>query len=1852
MKNNDIFTAEGYDMVVCITQQSINDQLAHMANPDIGSIKTDFIMELTVSDDGETFIPVFHDDFSQVEKDPKGLPINPCIDGQYQPSVTFTASGGLINLVLTFTSGTAFMRNPVTATMMPGKDMTGWAFGISIDLDFASISNEDVEKGLPVPAVVAKSLHDFTSAQFSVASLLIDFDSTDLLRFNPELTTVGNASTVVQNAFVLFVGSYLGAIGKDPKKNPYILGYALTQTPQTVNPDKDVPPSLRPVGNTFSVYHDPDNIERSTLNFCMNTMLSGGQLGAGTHASPGIFDSNWIDKTEQCDGKMVYSTFCFLETLILRPFYDAYKAKSHDKISNAGLNIGDFAPYDQARQVQSSGTGLHFAIYNVSGTDDDCTNTMDVTWTTIPTGVAISITGNISCKKTKSKNMFFCTATAWGSANQSWNTTINVDYDYDPQTNKPSLKPTDPPIIHVTSFSQDSWKNDCAKAWGTIGEILGGILDLFTAFQDGNFFQDMFTNLMTNPVGGLPPIDLSLQAINSANEASFMLPAGDEFMFKNVAVLPEGSTTMELTFKTSTSGLKALRTVQRDVIVTETRFARIRAPQGKASQKSRQMANGSLAKPRAPSHVKNTLSINDSVKTTTSASSLGDPMMDKFSVKSTNNSLPQSIDLSVSCELMNNSQSGMPVAPSSDMIALQDILGNPMIFTIGTDSRLNILIGTSGESVSGWSTRNCLDSFPNYTSAVAFDAIQDVNGLISLAFALRNSKTSAVDVFFASLLSSDLTITDFGKLSTFAPLITGVDPKFVAESIRLGSSDDGKRPMCTIEGSLNSKHLLYQLDSTDQSAKELELPEGMTPGVGNLIGHCAGFSFGQRSNLFLYNIAQVRHLIARTTADLSIGSLVYDYSPGELTLPDQFQRLTYNCIQTAIGRPGPVNTASDIYIGSPTGVYRIPNGKSSAMELVSSAIVDVHDIVVTTDGDDISVWVTNPKMLYYIYGRRASGTTRVAWNMPIAFATGVLRVAPFRSATKKANELFTLMQDSSITHYWQDPSSTSWRSRTTLVKNDAYVLNFNSYTTHVHAENEGVPATGATFKITSSEWQYCTINGLVFSLDADIPAEVELDPQGNITIISTAVDISPPVLHLQSDIFAETINIYPNGKVHTHLQTVTTGDSLRAAKCQDGTPVLPVGTDPNITDGIASNISNLSSVALKDVYPPTQAGNTFVVVENPQAPSPLGIKHTLAAAMPTNHFPQNFSIGMRLQSGKWVPHTAATAKALTVSRLSVSDLTDWAGDVWHHLESLGDLIINGLKDTEVFLSNGINFLIDKVDDVWQFLLTIGDQVIKIALKTFVAAFKALNFIFGLIGIDLTKFLKWIGHLLGFDKIWDTHKMLAATMKVFVDYGATVSTKYLENLRTSVKDELQTLDQKLKTLILPDSIKNASAAQVGTTVPVGGPRADFNSPQANFAMYHLNHSQGSGDGATVSKISKMMNGVNGVARATNGTNSNNPLTQLLDDVIIPLGNTIAEKLSKDGNDLVNLIKSGSMDAFRQVVFDLADTIIDVLGQLIDGVLHFIEYIIGDVQALLEDEIEIPLITALYDGLSELFGDGEKFTVLNGLAFIISIPVVVIMEIANLGSPVDLNTVGFTDPNFPATVDAMIHGSSRSNARTVSAKKARVLASADAADVDYDALNKASGSFGLFVGVVGVAQNIIQNVQSLSSNDKLSAGILIAKSVFGMPYPSGPDQNWTSYVFRWISFALTSGYGALTVIPKTKAAFVPGPGSAETQDQYMALGSVVMDFLGFAIAIACDAMESGTEPLIWTADVTSNIGGMAADIGTFMGEESEIGPILKVVGSFVAGAGGGFAVAGAIESLDNQHGWLGVNIGGCL
>lgn len=208
------------------------------------------------------------------------------------------------------------------------------------------------------------------------------------------------------------------------------------------------------------------------------------------------------------------------------------------------------------------------------------------------------------------------------------------------------------------------------------------------------------------------------------------------------------------------------------------------------------------------------------------------------------------------------------------------------------------------------------------------------------------------------------------------------------------------------------------------------------------------------------------------------------------------------------------------------------------------------------------------------------------------------------------------------------------------------------------------------------------------------------------------------------------------------MQSIKDGASLRAAKSQDGTPVLRSHIKKDAVDAVAANVATLREASCAK-YPPSLHGNNFAVLEKPSADGTKTMKHTLNTALPTDALPPDFAVGMRITKGGWVEHTADTAHAHLASLASLyslgsalDDIGNKFGDFVHHLEQFGGHILSGLEDAGVFLKDGINFIIHKAGDVLQFVLTIGQKVIRFALKTFVFVFKALSWVLSLVGIDL------------------------------------------------------------------------------------------------------------------------------------------------------------------------------------------------------------------------------------------------------------------------------------------------------------------------------------------------------------------------------------------------------------------------------------------------------------------------------------------------------------------------------------
>lgn len=279
---------------------------------------------------------------------------------------------------------------------------------------------------------------------------------------------------------------------------------------------------MKPVGNTFTVFHDTKNPDLSTVNFILNTQVSGGTHGSGHHPTPGNFDENWITSKDDYEGKMIYSSFCFLESLILIPFYKSYSKSTYDQVKKSLSLSKKSNIYSGAKH------GWSFQVHDETNNGDEYSNNFKVTWTTESTEVIIHLNGTIVMKKSAQRNMVFCEANTYKKSTVNWSGSFHVKLSYDKTTDAVNLKCTGP-TIKSTSKTED-YENKCARDLDWVTEFFKIWANPFFIFSKAAFLDVMTTDVTGN--SPLPSLNLAMTAASVAAKNSFMLPAGDIFFFK------------------------------------------------------------------------------------------------------------------------------------------------------------------------------------------------------------------------------------------------------------------------------------------------------------------------------------------------------------------------------------------------------------------------------------------------------------------------------------------------------------------------------------------------------------------------------------------------------------------------------------------------------------------------------------------------------------------------------------------------------------------------------------------------------------------------------------------------------------------------------------------------------------------------------------------------------------------------------------------------------------------------------------------------------------------------------------------------------------------------------------------------------------------------------------------------------------------------------------------------------------------------------------------------------------------------------------------------------------------------
>ncbi|HVY57262.1 MAG TPA: hypothetical protein VHA77_05370 [Xanthobacteraceae bacterium] len=533
MKNIEVFN--DYDMVVCVPTKTINDQLVHLLKG--GTIKPEFVVVQKL--DGQNYSYEVLEQGSQIPRDAKGVPTVACIDGKIVPSVVVAESGTTITFVLKFQSGTAYFwqGNGPLAKLTP-YDMTGWSYGIGITLDLAAVEKDDIGRKIVVPKLVEDQLRHFMSSMFTVNHLFMDFESTNLVRFDPAHSSAGSAGDAGLQQLVLFMNFYLKYL--QAHGNPYILGYALTTGEATrYDKDQNVPDALKPTGTTFTLFHDPADASRSNLNFVLVTKGGHGKI-TGT---PGTFDSNWIAPNEQCDAKMIYSHDVLIERFILRPFYDKLRNDVYAGIAeHISVPIGN----EYAAGRTATGTGFNYVISDKASGDDQYVNRYSVDLENDQTTIRIKFTGHIALYKEVDRDMGFCNAKAHASGSVDWSSVVTISAQKN-ASGQPTLKLDR--AFSIGSHHQDQDRNTCAEAFAWIGKILGTILDVLSAMTDKGFFSKLLDAVFDLRIPGLGDLNAAFGNIGGSIGTVLILPAGQVFWFKTPSIDHQANLALQLTYK-------------------------------------------------------------------------------------------------------------------------------------------------------------------------------------------------------------------------------------------------------------------------------------------------------------------------------------------------------------------------------------------------------------------------------------------------------------------------------------------------------------------------------------------------------------------------------------------------------------------------------------------------------------------------------------------------------------------------------------------------------------------------------------------------------------------------------------------------------------------------------------------------------------------------------------------------------------------------------------------------------------------------------------------------------------------------------------------------------------------------------------------------------------------------------------------------------------------------------------------------------------------------------------------------------------------------------------------------------
>lgn len=531
-KNTEIF--KHYDMVVSMTEDTINKELENLVGQDI--IRSQLIISRVVKN--KKYIYEVHKKKSEIPE--KSV----FIITDLMPRVSIQDSGKYITLELHLKLGTARFFSMEELTEFPIKD---WVYSLNVNMGLKDVKKS--ETNILQPADVKKRIKEFTDDKFSVNALMMDFQDVENSDFIPNKTTVGDAGDEALKELKDFMNFYLKYLRETG--NPFVLGYAVEQRKES-NASKEhlLPPSLTPEKVTYSMYKDSDP-NKSTLNFLLITKDNADRELKKTDNFP----QNWISKDEAAHAKMIISRANLLEKMILEPLYNAVvkigagivkdlqnEEKRLTKTTEA-VHLPTANTFAQAKEIMNNANNATLVIADITSGNDRYTNKLEVSFeNTAKKSVEVSFNGLITTYVNRTViDLLPIKHREWITSEHKFKNSIILKAEGDCKGNPGlSIEPTKT-IFDKEIIEHRSNQNPLVK-------VIALTLAAMTLSSEA--IKMMLEKFILND-DTLGPIDVKTAFTHLGKSINniILLPGGSVFYFREPIIDDEGNFSLLLTYK-------------------------------------------------------------------------------------------------------------------------------------------------------------------------------------------------------------------------------------------------------------------------------------------------------------------------------------------------------------------------------------------------------------------------------------------------------------------------------------------------------------------------------------------------------------------------------------------------------------------------------------------------------------------------------------------------------------------------------------------------------------------------------------------------------------------------------------------------------------------------------------------------------------------------------------------------------------------------------------------------------------------------------------------------------------------------------------------------------------------------------------------------------------------------------------------------------------------------------------------------------------------------------------------------------------------------------------------------------